>query len=98
MNVSQTVLSWDLDQTVIVLFLEWSELQLSSVCEVKAEELELSSFSDVYAKFEVPAAEKHVLLWFCQTLKAFWSGNEQGSRVNLSLAVCKTAQISNDQQ
>lgn len=32
------------------------------VCEVKAEELELSSFSDVYAKFEVPAAEKHVLL------------------------------------
>ena len=28
--VSQTVLTWDLDQTVIVLFLEWSELQLSS--------------------------------------------------------------------
>ncbi|CAL1136442.1 unnamed protein product [Cladocopium goreaui] len=32
---------------------------LASVQAVKAEELELSSFSDVYAKFEVPAAEKH---------------------------------------
>ena len=32
------------------------------VGEVKAEELELSSFSDVYAKFEVLAAQKHVLL------------------------------------
>ena len=35
---------------------------------------------------------------FCQTLEAFLSGNEQGSRVNLSLEVCTTARIGNDKQ